>query len=310
MKRVDLLAYFQLAQAVGNAKRTFGASVSTKAGNIYFSGNSLVTPLNTFIASSDGFRTCKNVAKSLLSAIERFNRKHVHNKQGDFEFEKLDADLPPWQWSDLSREVDAFIAVFTAECRDLEMYSVGQIGIYNMNALVSMGSDRFPEEYKSLMPIESLTEFDSAGRCLAFNLPTACGFHSIRGLELCLLSYLAKRIAKVDKLKSWNEYLKTIEKLSDELPAPKKPSPKIAPMIQRMKDLDRNPLMHPRDTLDIAGADQLFNLASITAVELAKDDAGLANALLLAQADQNPVYTAQHNPPDQENLTPAASPSA
>ncbi|GAB5463630.1 hypothetical protein [Hoeflea alexandrii] len=284
MQRVNLLQYFELAQAIGNAKRAF-ATDKTKAGNIYFGGAQIHGPLQNFITTEDGFSACKHVARAILEAIDEFNANHLMTSDG-LDFEKLDTDVASWQWSRLTREVDAFIAVFTAECRDLEMYSVGQIGIYNMNALVSKGSQRFPPEFQALMPSDALTEFDDAGRCLAFNLPTACGFHSIRGLELCILSYLSKRMPDVKKLKSWHDYLQQIERLAKELDEPKKPSNKIAPMIQRMKDLDRNPLMHPQDNLDIAGADQLFNLASITAIELAKDDARMARGQL--PATENP----------------------
>jgi hypothetical protein len=42
-------------------------------------------------------------------------------------------------------------------------------------------------------------------------------------------------------------------------------------MLDRMRDLDRNPLMHPRDTLDVTQADMLFSLAAITVVEMARD---------------------------------------
>jgi hypothetical protein len=287
VKRVNLLEYFELAQAVGAAKRLFSTSASTKAGNIYFGASVLVRPMTTFQTLNDGFTATKHVAHSLVNAIERFNAENIHNAQGVFEFEKLDVDISPWQWSSLTRELDAFIAVFTAECRDLEMYSVGQIGIYNMNSLVSKGSERFDPEHKQHMPPEAMAEFDNAGRCLAFNLPTACGFHSIRGLELCLLAYIGKRSAKAEKMKSWNDYHNEIEKLGKELSKPQKPSAKIAPMIQRMKELDRNPLMHPRDNLDISGADQLFNLAAITAVELAKDDIALAAAKAALPAPAN-----------------------
>jgi hypothetical protein len=183
VKRVNLLQYFQLAQAVGNAKRAFSVA-STKAGHIYFGGTQLIAPLQAFIDSSDGFTSCKHSAHSLLDAIDRFEASYLQT-DGTFEFDKLDADLNSWQWSSLVQEVDAFIAVFTAECRDLEMYSVGQVGIYNMNSLVSKGSERFPEKYRPFISAEAMAEFDNAGRCLAFNLPTACGFHSIRGLELC-----------------------------------------------------------------------------------------------------------------------------
>ena len=285
MKRVDLLHYFQLAQALANAKRMLSAT-STKVGNIYFGALPLVEPLKNFIASNDGFSATKHVAASLLTAIESFERIHLNDAEGNLNYEKLDSDLASWQWSTLQTEVDGFHAVFTAECQNLEMYSVGQIGIYNMNSLVSKGSERFPAEYRAFIPSEAMVEFDHAGRCLAFNLPTACGFHSIRGLELCILAYLAKRTSNVEKLKSWNDYFNLIEKLTNDLSGLHKPSAKIGPMIQRMKDLERNPLMHPRDTLDIAGADQLFNLASITAIELAKDDLALHAALMAEPANQ------------------------
>jgi hypothetical protein len=42
-------------------------------------------------------------------------------------------------------------------------------------------------------------------------------------------------------------------------------------MIDRMRELDRNPLMHPSDTLDEMAADSLFKLGVITITELAKD---------------------------------------
>lgn len=42
-------------------------------------------------------------------------------------------------------------------------------------------------------------------------------------------------------------------------------------MLDRMKSLDRNPLMHPRDELDNSGADQLFSLATITVAEMIRD---------------------------------------
>ena len=42
-------------------------------------------------------------------------------------------------------------------------------------------------------------------------------------------------------------------------------------MLDRMRQLDRNPLMHPRDSLDEMAADTLFKLGIVTITELAKD---------------------------------------
>jgi hypothetical protein len=48
-------------------------------------------------------------------------------------------------------------------------------------------------------------------------------------------------------------------------------------MLDRMRELDRNPLMHPSDTLDEVGADSLFKLGIVTITELAKDMRDMAN---------------------------------
>src|SRR5690606_27839346 len=81
---------------------------------------------------------------------------------------------------------------------------------------------------------------------------------------------------------SWNDYVKAAKALA-EGDGDKKPSPKVASMIDRMRELDRNPLMHPRDTLDEEGADMLFRLATITVYEIVKDMK--ANGRSMAEPD-------------------------
>lgn len=278
MQKVDLLYYFELAQNLARAQRIL-SSEKISAATIYFAVSGMEKALENFSAKAIGFTTAKHTARSLATAIVNFRRIYIDNDAGEYDFAKFNTELTSWQWSSLAAEIDKFQVVFMAECNDLEIYSVGQLSIYNISALVSQASERFPLEYRDMIPSEALLEFDNAGKCLAFNLPTASGFHSLRGVELCILAYLRKRLPKVEKLKSWHQYFVAIEKLEKESKPPHQPSPKVAAMIQRMKDLDRNPLMHPHDTLDIAGADQLFNLASVTVIELAKDDHKLREAL-------------------------------
>lgn len=105
---------------------------------------------------------------------------------------------------------------------------------------------------------------------MAFRLPTACGFHALRGLELMMGEYLGKFKTEASP-KSWFDYIKELKKISDDNTAVNKPSPKFIAMLDRMRVLDRNPLMHPQDRLDTAGADMLFNLSAITVSEMARD---------------------------------------
>ena len=60
-------------------------------------------------------------------------------------------------------------------------------------------------------------------------------------------------------------------------------------MLDRMRQLDRNPLMHPRDRLDEMGADTLFSIGLATITEMAKDLrewAGQHQLQLVGSADE------------------------
>lgn len=226
--------------------------------------------LESFIANDNGFGTCKRVANDLLTCINDWVSENVM-PNGSYSTELFETELSSWQWGNISRKIDSFRSVFEAECHDIDIYSVGQIAIYKTQALVSDGANIIAGEYRADISEAALNEFNNAGKCLAFDLPTACGFHALRGLELVLDDYLSSFAVKTDKFRSWNDYIQAAKKLIDDQAAVDKPSPKVAAMLDRMRELDRNPLMHPRDTLDIVGADQLFKLAAITVGEMVRD---------------------------------------
>jgi hypothetical protein len=86
-----------------------------------------------------------------------------------------------------------------------------------------------------------------------------------------ILEYLKKFGAKTEGLRTWNDYVQAVEKMTDDGAKDKKPSKKVAAMVDRMRELDRNPLMHPRDTLDTTAADLLLTLSAVTATEMARE---------------------------------------
>jgi len=269
VKRINLFEYFEIAEAMQHAKRTL-ARESVNGGSLYFGLIGLPEKLAAFIEEKNGFSTCKHSAIELRKAIEDWISANVWSDTGDFSKAKFDQEFNSWQYKYLTAKIDTFRSVFEAECHDVEFYSVGQVAIYKTRDLVANASHTIPEEFRAGMSVEALKEFDDAGRCLAFDLPTACGFHALRGTELVMDDYLRAFGVKKNFV-SWNEYIKAAEALAaDDKPEPK-PSKKVTAMLDRMKSLDRNPLMHPRDELDAGGADQLFRLATITVAEMIKD---------------------------------------
>ena len=272
VKRVNLVEYFNLADALAAAKRATGAT-STKGGNIWVGAYVLPSRLRAFVADDNGFSACKHVATELADGIEGWFNENLMDggSPPQLSTELFDAEFHSWQYGSINTKIDAFRSVFEAECRDVDVYSVGQISIYKTSALVSDGAGVIPHEIHAEIPSIALEEFNSAGKCLAFDLPTACGFHALRGLELVMGAYLESFGVNVSKLKSWNDYIKAAEKLSQDTKAPSKPSPKVTAMLDRLRELERNPLMHPRDTLDSVQADMLFRLCAITVVEMTRD---------------------------------------
>lgn len=272
MKRVNLVEYFKLAEALTTGKRATSVD-KNKGGNIWVSVFALPAKLRSFISDDNGFSASKHVAKELIAEIDSWISRHLYTDDSPPQLlsEKLDEDFHGWQYNDISTKIDAFNSVFEAECRDVDVYSVGQISIYRTSALVTAGAGIIPGDIQSDISTETLEEFNSAGKCLAFDLPTACGFHALRGLELVMDDYLVSFGVDTGKMKSWNDYIRAAKALIDDEKLGQKPSPKVAAMLDRMRELDRNPLMHPRDTLDEIQANMLFQLCAITVVEIARD---------------------------------------
>lgn len=271
VKRVNLVEYFDLSEALYVAKK--GTELESSKGiNVYVSVWSLTAKLKAFVADDNGFSACKHVANSLADAIQNWIAKNVMEDANPVAFDtaKFEKDYYKWQYGEIATKIDAFRSVFEAECRDVDVYSVGQVSIYKTSALVSAGAGLLPTEMHSKVGIEVLEEFNNAGRCLAFSLPTACGFHALRGLELVMDSYL-RSFGVTKKMNSWNDYIVEAKKLVEATGKGRKPSAKVTTMLDRMRELDRNPLMHPRNTLDDMSANTLFQLAGITVVEMVKD---------------------------------------
>lgn len=268
MKRFDLVQYFELAEGLSRASAVYSAATA-KGYDLFFSASGLPEKLNRMVAEDNDLQASKHIASELSAAIRAFINTHLMT---DVKFDptNLDSEFPSWKYINVSNAITALRTVYLAECRDIEVYSVGQISIYKLSHLVSSASTRIASELRKDVPQEALDEFDEAGRCLAFQLPTACGFHALRGLELMMGAYLRKFEPEASP-KSWFDYIKAFQKLSEGTKGGLKPSPKVVAMLDRMRVLDRNPLMHPQDRLDTSAADMLFNLAAITVSEMARD---------------------------------------
>lgn len=196
----------------------------------------------------------QTAGSALLKASERIREEYY--KFGI-------SDATPDEGATWSAEIEmrecykTFIAAFTTNLREINAFIMPDIGFYNINYLMEHASSRaFDSDTLPKLPKLVLEEFDSSATCLAFALPTACGFHILRANEAIMKSYMLEIgiiQAEVDACKSWCDYANKIKA---------KPSGKdnkeIGGAIENLRVIYRNPILHPEDILTSHEADILF----------------------------------------------------
>lgn len=156
----------------------------------------------------------------------------------------------------IHRAVTTYRGILEAELETIDAYYVKQKGIYSTPYLIDAAEQVLPLELVVLLPKEAREDLQSSGRCLAFELPTAAGFHVARATETVIRLYMAamKCPDPKESQRNWGQYIDLLTKAhADE---------KIVHHIKQIKDLHRNPLIHPEVTLSMAEALVLWTLCT------------------------------------------------
>jgi hypothetical protein len=149
------------------------------------------------------------------------------------------------------------------ELQRLHTYAVDPVAAYSFDRLIGAADTVFPEEQrrKGLIPEQALIDFRSAGRCLAFDLPTACGFHAFRATDEMLRAYCNHFGAHLKGHgRDWGRYITALRDVLENVSVIKKPNKRTGELLDSIRATDRNPLVHPELNLDADGALQMFNL--------------------------------------------------
>lgn len=132
-----------------------------------------------------------------------------------------------------------------AELQQHDTYAVSQKGIYSTGELIERAENIFSDAVRALMPPEAIADIKAAGQCLAFDLPTGAGFHILRCIETMIVQYMKVVGATVEKesQRNWGTY---ISKLKDA-----KADEKVVATLDQIRDLHRNPTLHPEVFLNL-----------------------------------------------------------
>ncbi len=181
---------------------------------------------------SHAFRSSTPHAVKLLEAIQK------QTNEMDFDKELQRADLFP-----ITHHFTQYKIAFLAELGTFAAYFVTPVGGYDTFSLLDSADRLFPEDLASKVP-EAMFDIAEAGKCLAFGVNTAAGFHLFRATESVLRRYYSHVTGgkAQPKVRNIAVYINAMTQSGCG-------DPKILAALKQISDLHRNPLMHPEDVL-------------------------------------------------------------
>ena len=274
MERINDFALYELAGAL---KKLSNYNDDISKSDVWFEANAAVYALDRLLS---GYPLNVEFSKPSAQALRDFLVKEFINSKDGKEYEAIftlkeeEERIWGFTFQEYRKLLVDFETVFGTEMRDAATYFVPRRGIYHTPSLIDHADEAIPEEIRDYVPGKSKEDWKAAGRCLAFNLHSASGFHVTRAVEGMLERYYQLFCQKDlgTTLNGWNDY---IVKLTD-ISSDPKPLSKILVELRQMKDDFRNPLAHPRVVLSETDARMLFDNGEALILAMASEikDAG------------------------------------
>jgi hypothetical protein len=174
------------------------------------------------------------------------------------------ATLTAEQHGNLRPAMRTLRATVVAEASGVNAYVVSEKRFPTDKLIKRVGS-LFPNGIFKRLPELTRYDFTEAGKCIAFERPTAAAFHTLRGTEGMLRDfYLATVKRNRLKVLNWKPML-------DQLAARSQPPPQpLLDHLDHIREHFRNPTQHPETTYDIDEAQDLFSLCVDAATRLVR----------------------------------------
>lgn len=197
-------------------------------------------------------RTCKAPGQRLFQAITSVIPLEWAKAVELFSSEEMLGFLS----FEIKEAAKEFETVLLAELQSMDTYLVSQKGAYSMPDLIERAEVIFPESIRARIPTNTINDIRQAGRCLAFDNPTAAAFHEIRAIESVMAIYYERVTGKQlpHRIRNWSIYLKAIRKHQDY-------SEQVVNFLDHIRESYRNPILHPEISVTEEEAESLLGVA-------------------------------------------------
>lgn len=176
----------------------------------------------------------------------------------------------------IATNLTSFEALLAHELSRLPAYIVeDKIGIYNVDDLVNKADEHLSPQARSTLDLQVRGDLKAAGRCLAFGLPTASGFHSMRAIEGCSRSYHKFLTGKdaADEGMPLGPIINDIRGvLTEEGGDNDTPLGLIISTLARINNIYRKPITHPEMVVkSVDDAKSIFDLAMVAISQIVEN---------------------------------------
>lgn len=187
-------------------------------------------------------RTCRQAAQDVIKTINDVVPVDLKEALAVDKNKKIDW----WGIRQIKDATKKFETVLAEELAIVDTYSVSQKGAFSTSELINNAEVMFSKQIQNKLPKHAIQDMREAGRCLAFERPTAAAFHTVRAIESVILAYFEKVLSRKppNRMRNWGVYIKTLRDSG-------KADPKILDFLAHIKDNYRNPISHPDAILSV-----------------------------------------------------------
>lgn len=256
MKKIDANIYVTLGEHLQHC-RTFNHETTSPSFN--FALTNLKYAISPVISDQSlKSRTIDTPAQTLISTVDRILKHHTTGN-GYLANIKDPASQLGYEAPALQAAISDLSTALRQGLPTLNIYAASAQGTHDLNLLINSAGESTFGPLSKYISSSVTKDFDDAGRCLAFGLYTAAGYHSARACEGMLREYAKKFLTQeeVDSAKMMGQLIGALDKVSNA----RKPDAKVLDRAKRVKDYDRNELMHPGRALSQIDARSVFSIA-------------------------------------------------
>ncbi|MFI6855990.1 hypothetical protein [Streptomyces sp. NPDC050416] len=202
--------------------------------------------------SDNGMHVSWRAAQTQLSTVMNEVRERVSAEAEDDQHVIL---LTADEASEINEGANSLRETLLAETEGYESYVVTDKRYPIETLLAHPERLMTPGVFQALPPIAQY-DFKEAGRCIAFELPTAAAFHLMRGTEDTLKYFYCEVIKQKRVAFMWGPMIKSLKE--------KKRNPPPAVLLTNLDNLRvefRNPTQHPEKVYDIHEVQDLLSLS-------------------------------------------------